>query len=105
MLNEFNPNLAENISAAPDAMPVQTCNFPVFTSGKHRKPKGKKAAKRALKKTEKERDLLLQDNARLGLENDCLRRSITLAVAVSRQRYNTEIGEHTLALLPPKSKR
>ena len=71
---------------------------------KHHKVKGKKALHKALKKAERERDQLLWYSGQLTKENDYLKRSISLAISISRGQFDTDLSENTLRLLPPGRK-
>lgn len=87
----------------------QNCNaigpFGTYCPPKHRKPKGKKATKKALKKTECERDQLLVTCGYISAENMMLKRAITLAVAANRRQLDDNLSEDALRLLPPQKRR
>lgn len=101
MIDDFIPTVSQ---------PATTADYPSMSNGmytppaKHRKPKSKKKLRKALKQAEKEREQLIYNNGRLTMENDLLKRSISLAVAVSRRQLDAGLSEDTLRLLPSKHK-
>jgi len=98
-INEATP-APEHYTAPPNEYTAWMYDFPM----KHRKPKGKKATKRALKKAERERDQLLYANGRLTLENEMLKRTFVLSVAAKRRQLNDGLVEDATRLLPPHRK-
>lgn len=83
-----------------DYVPTTTdyMNLPTL---KHRKPKGKKKALKALRKTEVERDRLLYLNGQLTHENEMMKRAIMLASAANRRKLDDGLSEDILRLCPP----
>lgn len=71
---------------------------------KHCRPKNKKAAKKALRKAERERDQLLYANGRLDLENEMLKRAFALAISAKRRQLDDDLAENALRVLPPHRK-
>lgn len=115
MINEFNPcpaeDPAESTAIAP--VPFNGC-FPLIEA-EYRKPKRKKRKKgkkgkrlqevqEALEKTKWERDQILYVNGWLGMENSILKRTIMLAVAAKRGRFNDNLSADILSVLPPPTK-
>lgn len=102
MMNNFEqpPALAPTQSAEA-FYPGCLTEFPF----KHRRPKNKKKAKKAMRKAEHERDQILVAYGYVVAENELLKRSMALAVAVSRKRFDDDLGDDTLRLLPPKGKK
>lgn len=102
--------MMDNFTTTPALNPTPGIEsiFPSYLepiSMKHRHPKGKKKKKKALKKAEHERDQLLVAYGRVLVENEFLKRSIDLAIAVSRKRYDDGLGDDTLRLLPPRKRK
>ena len=109
MIDDFNPNPIQAAPATGSGIPATGMYIPSLEDledlkyrkhKKHRKPKTKKAAKKALRKIEKERDKLLYVNGRLSQENEMMKRTIFLAIAVSRRKFDTELAEDFLRMLP-----
>lgn len=101
MIDEFIPTASQ---------PATTSDYSNLPTGisippkKHHKPKSKKKMRKALKQAERERELLIYNNGRLAMENDLLKRSIYLAVAVNRRQLDANLSEDTLRLLPSKQR-
>lgn len=108
MIDDFNPSPFQATPATGSGIPATGMYIPSpeYLEGlmdrKHRKPKSKKAAKKALRKMEKERDKLLYTNGWLSLENEMIKCAISLAIATSRRKLDTELAEDFLWLLPKK---
>lgn len=103
MLETLDPFVPQQ-TTKEDYVPTTTgyMNLPTL---KHRKPKGKKKTRKALRKTEVERDRLLYLNGQLTHENEMMKRAIQLATAANRRKLDDSLSEDILRLCPPDRSR
>lgn len=102
MIDNFNFTASQDLPATGSGIPATGMYIPTLNDlrhRKHRKPKTKKARKRARKA---ERDRFFYAYGRVSLENEMLKRSMFLAIAVSRRQFDAGLAEDFLRLIPKK---